>query len=89
LLFPDIDIDIHMDMDILRTVEVDKQGFRTGARGMDHAAYQAKVKGMTVAELRWTVKDCKEALAANPSTPKAGYYQDEINYCCQELSSRK
>ena len=56
---------------------------------MDHAAYQKKTKKMTDAELRYTIKDAGEAIRANPSNLKNGYYQDEINYCAIELHRRK
>ena len=55
---------------------------------MDHAAYQKKVKKMTDAALRYTIKDAGEAIRANPSNRKNGYYQDEISYCSMELHRR-
>jgi len=58
------------------------------ATNIDHAAYQAKVKTMTEAELRFTINDAQEALKANPEGHKAGYYADEICYCGDELVRR-
>jgi len=54
------------------------------ATNIDHAAYQAKVKTMTEAELRFTINDAQEALKGH----KAGYYADEICYCGDELVRR-
>jgi hypothetical protein len=55
---------------------------------IDHAEYQKKVKRMTVEELKYTVRDCREAIDAHPEGHKAGYYQDEIHYCAGELRKR-
>ena len=68
---------------------------RTGERRMfatkfmDHAAYSRKVKKMTESELLYTIKDCKEVLAAWNDHPNNGYYSDEICYCSTELHRRK
>jgi hypothetical protein len=56
---------------------------------MDHAAYQKKVKAMTLAELHYIIRDAHEAERAMPDGPKAGHYLDEINYCANELARRK
>lgn len=56
---------------------------------MNHTEYQKKVKGLSEAELRYIIKDASEALKALPDSPKAGYYQDEINYCANELHRRR
>lgn len=56
---------------------------------MDHSAYIQKTKGMSEEELHYTMKDCREAMAANPSGINDGYYADEINYCGMELHRRK
>jgi len=55
---------------------------------IDHAAYQAKTKTMTAAELRYTIKDATGAMTANPTGHKAGYYADEVHYCAMELNRR-
>lgn len=59
------------------------------AQQMDHAAYRRKVRGMSDDSLRWVIRDCLEALEACPDSDKAGYYQDEINYCQMELAARQ
>jgi len=56
---------------------------------IDHAAYQAKVKTKTVAELRYIIADARAAIDANPNGPKAGYYGDEIHYAAMELRDRE
>ena len=55
---------------------------------IDHTKYPKSLKDMSVAQLQYIIWDCKGALEAMPDSPKAGYYQDEINYCVMELSSR-
>ena len=55
---------------------------------MNHGQYMKKVKRMSVESLRYVIRDCQEALKANPEGNKAGYYADEINYCSMELSKR-
>ena len=57
--------------------------------GIDHNEYPKKLKTKNVVELRYIIKDCKEAIAAMPDNLKNGYYADEINYCVMELNSRK
>ena len=56
---------------------------------IDHAAYQKRTAKMTKAQLRYTIKDAQLAIRAYPENPKAGYYADEINYCCMELNARE
>ena len=56
---------------------------------MNHSAYQNKVRKMETSSLQFTIKDCKEAILANPDNPKNGYYQDEISYCSAELHRRQ
>ena len=55
---------------------------------VNHADYQRKVKALTDEELRFTIKDCREAMAAYPENPKCNYYADEIHYCHKELRNR-
>jgi len=55
---------------------------------IDHTAYPKMLKSKTSAQLRYTIQDCREALAAMPDNAKAGYYLDEICYCSQELKKR-
>lgn len=56
---------------------------------MNHAAYKAKVKGMTDSQLRFVIKDAQAAIRANGDNPNCYYYQDEIHYCSEELTRRK
>lgn len=56
---------------------------------INHKKYQSHAKDLTDAELRYTIQDCTEAIDAMPNGHKAGYYQDEINYCSVELSNRE
>jgi hypothetical protein len=44
---------------------------------------------MSVAALRFTIKDASEAIDAMPHGDKAGYYADEIHYCAMELKRRQ
>lgn len=54
-----------------------------------HSEWMRKVKTMSVDSLRYVIKDCQEAIKANPENPKCGEYQDTICYCSQELAKRK
>lgn len=56
---------------------------------LNHVEYQKKVRRMDLDSLRWTIKDCQEAIAAMPNGHKAGYYADEIHYCAAEIRRRK
>jgi hypothetical protein len=58
---------------------------------IDHAAYQEALKNKSDDELRHIIKDASEAIKAYPEATKVqnGYYQDEINYCVNELHRRK
>ena len=55
---------------------------------IDHATYPARCRRMSVAELHFTIADCRSALAAMPDGPKAGFYADEIHYANAELQRR-
>lgn len=55
---------------------------------INHSEYQKKVKKMDIAQLQFIIKDCREAIAAMPNGHKAGYYQDEIHYCNDEIYRR-
>lgn len=55
---------------------------------IDHSSYPAQLRHKSDSSLRFIIEDCRAALEANPSTPKAGYYADEINYCANELNRR-
>jgi len=56
---------------------------------LNFARAEEKAKKMSEVELRYQIKDCKEAITANPQGHKAGYYQDEIHVAVKELNSRK
>jgi len=60
----------------------------TEGKKMQFAQYEEKVHGLPSVALRFIIKDAKEALQAMPDTPNAGYYQDEILICSQELTRR-
>lgn len=55
---------------------------------IDHAAYPERLRSKTRAELMFIIKDADEARRANPYSPKAGYYADEISYAAAELRRR-
>ena len=55
---------------------------------MNHTQYPKSLKSKTVQELRYIIKDCQEAITANPPNPNNGYYADEINYAGMELKRR-
>ena len=55
---------------------------------MNHAVYQKKTKEMSIAALRFTIKDAQAAILAMPDNVNNGYYQDEISYCAMELHKR-
>ena len=55
---------------------------------IDHAAYQARCRRMSEAELLFTIADCRESLAAFPDCDKAGHYPDEFHYAAAELARR-
>lgn len=56
---------------------------------MNHVEYPKSLRDKTEASLRWIIKDCQEAVAANPEGSNVSYYLDEINYCVNELYDRK
>lgn len=55
---------------------------------IDHAAYPDRLRSKTREELMFIIKDADEARRANPYSPKAGYYADEISYAAAELRRR-
>jgi hypothetical protein len=55
---------------------------------MDHAEYPKRLKTMTDDQLRFIIRDAREAAQANPENPNAGFYQDEILYAAAELKRR-
>jgi hypothetical protein len=56
---------------------------------IDHAVYQRWVKTVSIASLQYIIRDCQEAIAANPDNPKNSKYADEIAYCGMEIKRRK
>ena len=53
-----------------------------------HSEWMRKVKTMAIDSLRYVIKDCQEAIAANPENPKCGQYMDICLYCSQEIKRR-
>jgi len=64
------------------------RGARRNPTHIDHKSYAARVRGLSIAALRYAIKDAQAAIKAHPHGHKAGYYADEINYCASELSRR-
>jgi len=56
---------------------------------LNFAVAEEKAKKMTEAELKFQIKDAKEASQANPEGHKSGYYQDEVHVAVKELNNRK
>jgi hypothetical protein len=56
---------------------------------MNHAEYQKKCRGLSDAQLRFIIRDAKEAIKAMPDNPNAGYYADEVHYAAMELRIRQ
>lgn len=55
---------------------------------IDHTNYPKALKAKPDEALHFIIKDCREAIEANPGNEKAGYYADEISYCAMELHLR-
>ena len=55
---------------------------------IDHNEYPKSLISKSYNQLKFIMKDAHEAMMANPESPKAGYYADEINYCAMELAKR-
>ena len=55
---------------------------------MDHSGYIKQTKTMDMAALLFVIKDCREAMAANPENPKNGDYADQASYCGMEITRR-
>ena len=56
---------------------------------IDHTNYPKQLRRKSLPALLFIIKDCKDALAAMPENPKAGYYQDEIHYAAAEVQLRQ
>ncbi len=55
---------------------------------IDHTNYPKTLKTKSLESLKFIIKDCQEAIAANPENPKNSFYQDEICYCGMEIKKR-
>ena len=59
-------------------------------KSMNHRQYIKDCKRKTESELRYTIKDCQQAIEAGKDfNPTCGYYADEIHYCAAELKRRE
>ena len=56
---------------------------------IDHKNYPKQLRHKSLTALLFIIKDAKEAIAAMPDNPKAGYYQDEICYAAMEIRNRQ
>jgi len=56
---------------------------------INHTEYPKRLRVLSNESLEYIIKDCKEALNSMPNNPNNGYYQDEINYCVNEIAQRK
>jgi hypothetical protein len=68
--------------------DTQSKGANEMANQINHVEYEEKVQNMSDSALRFTIKDCQEAISALPNGDKVSYYLDEINYCAAELSRR-
>tara|TARA_R100000808_G_C2053441_1_gene87961 strand:- start:58 stop:282 length:225 start_codon:yes stop_codon:yes gene_type:complete len=55
----------------------------------DHAEYEEFVKHQEIGTLYFIIKDCKQAISANPNGRNNGNYADEILYCSAEIAKRQ
>ena len=55
---------------------------------MNHNDFQKRLRRLPNEALHYIVRDCQEALDANPDTPKASDYLDQQHYCRMELAKR-
>lgn len=56
---------------------------------IDHTNYPKTLKTKSLDSLKYIIKDCQEAIAANPENPKNSVYSDTICYCGMEIKKRK
>lgn len=61
---------------------------RMATKHIDHNEYPKKLKTKSIAELKFIIKDAKEAMEAMPENPNYGYYADEIHYAAMEIRRR-
>lgn len=55
-----------------------------------HNEYPKRCRKMSDEALKFVIRDCQEAMRANPEAEKSrnGWYADEINYASMELADR-
>ncbi|MFK5281825.1 hypothetical protein ACI3PL_19935, partial [Lacticaseibacillus paracasei] len=56
---------------------------------IDHTTYPKQLKLKSLESLRFIIRDCQDAIAANPENPKNSKYADEIAYCGMEIKRRQ
>lgn len=61
---------------------------RDGTVSANFDGLKEKARSMSIAELRYAIKDCHEAERAMPESPKAGFYLDCIHVYGAEISRR-
>ncbi len=54
-----------------------------------HTTEMKRVAKLPIEALEYTIKDCREAILANPENPKCGQYADTSHYCQMELVKRR
>ena len=77
------------DNGIINRVGNEQRNNETRVETMNHNEYPKTLRNKSEAELRFIVRDCQEALEANPTSAKASDYADEILYVAAELNRRK
>lgn len=61
----------------------------SGVPHLNFAWAERHYGAMSSDSLVWNIKDCREAVDANPQNPKNGLYEDTIHVIVGILSSRK
>ena len=56
---------------------------------INHIEYPKRLRRKSDAELRFIIKDAREAMEAMPDGENAGYYADEVCYAGMELARRE
>ena len=56
---------------------------------MNHTEYPKLLKKKDNSQLLFIIEDAISAMNAYPDNPNNSYYQDEVNYCANELRRRK
>jgi hypothetical protein len=60
----------------------------SGVAQANFSALESKARSMTEDQLRYAMKDAREAERANPDGHKAGFYADEAHTYGDELARR-